>query len=137
MYDGQNQMATWRVDTSSTPGILRLTLEGRFSVEEMTAFVAAHNEAIDSYGGRDYKVWCDISKLLTLSQDCVAVLEKAKLYSNAHKNFRGSAVLVASAVVAMQHRRTSLDGGVMSTELISQDVAALEHHLRTVYRRSE
>jgi hypothetical protein len=130
-------MATWRVDTTSTPGIFRMTLEGRFSVEEMTAFVQAHNQAIDGYGTSDYKVWCDISKLLTLSPECASLLEKAKLYSNAHKNFRGSAVLVASALIAMQHRRTSMDGGVMDTELISQDVHALEHHLRTVYRRSE
>jgi hypothetical protein len=130
-------MGTWHVDTASTPGILRLTLEGRFAVEEMTAFVEAHNRAIDGYGNSDYKVWCDISKLLTLSQECAGLFEKAKLYSNRHKNFRGSAVLVASAVIAMQHRRTSLDGGVMSTELISEDARALEHHLRTVYRRSE
>jgi hypothetical protein len=130
-------MGTWSVDTTTTPGVLRLSLEGRFAIEEMAAFVDAHNRAIDGYGGRDYKVWCDISKLLTLGQDCVHLLEKAKQYSSAHKNFRGSAVLVASAIVALQHRRTSLDGGVMGTELISQDVHALEQHLRTVYRRSE
>jgi hypothetical protein len=130
-------MATWRLDTTSTPGIFRMTLEGRFSLEEMTSFVQAHNQAIDGYGTSDYKVWCDISKLMTLSPECASLLEKAKLYSNAHKNFRGSAVLVASALIAMQHRRTSMDGGVMDTELISQDVHALEHHLRTVYRRSE
>jgi len=130
-------MGTWNVDATSTPGILRLTLDGRLTLDEMTAFVDAHNHAIDSYGGRDYKVWCDISKLLTLSPECAHVLEKAKHYSNAHRNFRGSAVLVASAVVALQHRRTSADSGVLSTEMISQDVNALEHHLRTVYRRSE
>jgi hypothetical protein len=130
-------MGTWNVDTASTPGILRLTLEGRFTAEDMTAFVDAHNRAIDGFGASDYKVWCDISRLLTLSPDCARLLEKAKQYSSSHKNFRGSAVLVASALIALQHRRTSLDGGVMSTELISQDVQALEHHLRTVYRRSE
>jgi hypothetical protein len=128
-------MGTWTVDPTSTPGILRLTLDGRLTVEEMTAFVDAHNRAIDGYGGRDYKVWCDISKLQTLGQDCVHLFEKAKQYSNAHRNFRGSAVLVASAVVALQHRRTSVDGGVMSTEMISPDVHVLEEHLRTVYRR--
>lgn len=130
-------MGTWNVDTTSTPGILRLTLEGRLTVEEMTAFIEAHNRAIDGYGGSDYKVWCDISRLLTLSQECAHLMEKAKQYSNSHKNFRGSAVLVANAIVALQHRRTSMDGGVMSTELISQDVQALEQHLRTVHRRSD
>lgn len=129
-------MGKWHVDTTSTPGILRLTLDGRLTLDEMTAFVDAHNRAIDSYGSNDYKVWCDISKLLTLSPECAHLFEKAKLYSKAHRNFRGSAVLVASAVVALQHRRTSADSGVMSTEMISQDVNALEHHLRTVYRQS-
>jgi len=130
-------MGQWNVDTTSTPGILRLTLDGRFTLDEMTAFVDAHNRAIDSYGGSDYKVWCDISKLLTLSQECAHMIEKAKHYSNAHRNFRGSAVLVANAVVALQHRRTSVEGGVISTELMSHDVEVLEDHLRTVYRRSE
>jgi hypothetical protein len=129
-------MGTWNVDASSTPGILRLSLEGRFTSEEMAAFVEAHNRAIDGYDGKDFKVWCDISKLLTLSQDCAGMFEKAKQYSNAHKNFRGSAVLATNAVVALQHRRTSSDSGVMNTELISQDVKALEEHLRTVYRQS-
>jgi len=129
-------MGTWNVDATSTPGILRLTLEGRFTLDEMAAFVEAHNRAIDDYGDSDYKVWCDISKLLTLSQECTQLFERAKLYSNAHKNFRGSAVLVTNAVVALQHRRTSFESGVMPTELISQDVKALEDHLRTVYRRT-
>ena len=130
-------MGKWRVDTTTRPGVLRLSLDGRVTVEEMTAFVDAHSRAIDAYAGGDYKVWCDISKMQTLDQDCVLLFEKAKQYSNAHPNFRGSAVLVASAVVAMQHRRTSVGGGVMSTELISEDAVALELHLRTVYRRSE
>lgn len=130
-------MGKWSVDTTTRPSILRLSLEGRVTVEEMTAFVDAHNHAIDGYAGADYKVWCDISRLQTLDKACADLFEKAKQYSNAHRNFRGSAVLVASAVVAMQHRRTSVGGGVMSTELISEDPVALELHLRTVYRRSE
>ncbi|HEX2689562.1 MAG TPA: hypothetical protein VHN14_23245 [Kofleriaceae bacterium] len=130
-------MGKWNVDATSVPGILRLTLEGRLTLEEMTAFVDSHNRAIDGYGDRDYKVWCDLSKMSTLSQECVGMFEKAKQYSNAHRNFRGSAVLVASAVVAQQHRRTSFDSGVLSTELISQDLKVLQDHLRTVYRRSE
>jgi hypothetical protein len=130
-------MGKWSVDTVTRPGILRLSLEGRMTVEEMTAFVDAHNRAINGYAGADYKVWCDISKLQTLDPDCARLFERAKQYSSAHRNFRGSAVLVAGAVVALQHRRTSVGGGVMSTELISEDVVALERHLSTVYRRSE
>jgi len=130
-------MGKWNVDAFARPGVLRLSLEGKITHDEMTAFVDAHNRAIDNFAGDDYKVWCDISRLQTLDKECADLFEKAKQYSNAHPNFRGSAVLVASAVVAMQHRRTSVGSGVMSTELISEDPLALERHLRTVYRRSE
>lgn len=128
-------MGKWQVDATSTPGILRLGLEGRMTVEEMTEFVGAHDRAIDAYGGHDYKVWCDLSKLQTLDQECVRLFERAKQYSQARRNFRGASVLVASALIAMQHRRSSVDGGVASCELISQDVQALENHLKSVYRR--
>jgi hypothetical protein len=130
-------MGKWNVDTVATPGILRLRLEGRMSVEEMTTFVEAHNRAVDGYGTQDYKVWCDISKLQTLEPECTRLFERAKAYSSGRRNFRGASVLVASAMIAMQHRRTSADSGVASSELISQDVRALEDHLRTVYRRSD
>jgi hypothetical protein len=128
-------MGSWSVDAKTEPGVLRLKLSGSFTTTEMNAFVAAHNRAIDEYKGADYKVWCDISELLPLSQEAAAILELAKRHSSAQRNFRGSSVLVASATVALQHRRTSIEGGVIATELISDDVKALREHLRTVYRR--
>lgn len=129
-------MGKWAVDAKSEPGILRMKLEGMLAVDEARAFLEAHNRAIDGYQGRDYRVWCDISEMAALAPDSAAIVEAAKRYSSAQPNFRGSAVLVAGATVAMQHRRTSVSGGVMDTELISDDVAALREHLRTVDRRS-
>jgi hypothetical protein len=126
------KMGTWAVDAKSEPGLLRLKLEGRLTVEEARAFVDAHNEAIRQYRGRPYQVWVDISELLPLSIEAAAVVELSKRFSSQQPNFRGSAVLVASATVALQHRRTSIDGGVMGTELISEDEGALRAHLRSV-----
>jgi hypothetical protein len=125
-------MGTWAVDTKSEPGLLRLELEGRLTVEEARAFVEAHNEAIRQYRGRPYQVWVDLTKLVPLSAEAAAVVELSKRFSSGQPNFRGSAVLVASATVAMQHRRTSVNGGVMGTELISDDEGALRAHLRSV-----
>ncbi|MFO0554790.1 MAG: hypothetical protein U0271_40815 [Polyangiaceae bacterium] len=133
----RERMGTWNVDASSEPGILKLRLDGWIGFDEMKAFVAAHNAAIDAYRGRDYKVWCDVSALRPLSPESAELFEKAKRYSATHDNFRGSSVLVADAVVALQHRRTSVDGGVMATELISNDEAQLREHLKKVYRPSE
>lgn len=127
-------MGTWKVDTNRKPGILWLELEGVVTLAEMASFVAAHNAAVDRFAGKDYKVFCDIRKLSPLTAECADLFEKAKNYSNAHRNFRGSAVWVSSAVVSMQHRRTSVSGGVINTELISNDEQALWKHLNQVYR---
>jgi len=129
-------MGTFKVDVRRKPGILWLQLEGVFAIEEMAAFVSTHNAAIDGFGGNDYKVFCDIRGLQPLSPECAAAFEQAKRYRNQHLNFRGSAVLVSSATIALQHRRTSTTGGVIGTELISESEPALCKHLETVYRKS-
>jgi hypothetical protein len=127
-------MGDWSVDATSEPGILRLRLVGSLTEEEMRAFVAAHNEAIDRMEGTDYRVWCDVSELNPLSMDQAALFESAKRHSASKPNFRGSAVKVSSALIALQHRRTSTESGVMSTELISSDEEALRAHLKRVHR---
>src|SRR4051794_24688448 len=110
-------MGTWSVNTTSEEGLLKMTFEGKLTLEQIVAAVEAHNRGVDSFGERGYHVWVDLSRMQPLTQDCAAALEKAKRYSNARRNFRGSAVLVASPTVGMQHRRTSIDGGVIDSEL--------------------
>lgn len=127
-------MGTWSVDSKSRPGILWLKLEGTMSAEDMRAFVADHNRGVDSFRGADYRVLCDIRKLAPLSPEAATSFELAKAYSASHKNFQGSAVLVESKLVALQHQRTSVSGGVMSTELITDNEAACHAHLATVRR---
>lgn len=127
-------MGTFTIDGTSRPGMLQLKLEGRMTLDEMIEFVAAHNAAIDAFRGRDYRVLCDISSMLPLDAAVAEVLERAKRYSSEQPGFRGSGVLVASATVAMQHRRTSADAGVIATELISSDRDAIEKHLSSVHR---
>jgi hypothetical protein len=129
-------MGSWIVDTTSEPGILRLRLVGQITVSEMGAFVEAHNRAIDAYAGRDYKVLCDLSEMDVLEPKVAQMFEVAKRYSSSHPNFRGSGVYVASNIVGLQHRHTSIRGGVMGTELISDDMELLREHLRTVWRVS-
>lgn len=124
----------WEVDIVSEPGLLKVRLHGRLTADDMAAFVAAHNAAIDALGGADYKVFCDIRDMLPLSPECAELMAKAKAYSASRRNCRGSAVWVASAIVTMQHVRTSKQSGVLDTELLSPDEAALRAHLATVWR---
>ncbi len=127
-------MGTFNFDTTSEPGILRITLAGNFTVAEMTAFVAEHNRQVDAFGKRDYRVWADLTELAPLSPECADVLERVKRYSSGKPNFRGSAVLVSTATIALQNRRTSAGAGVMSTELVSDDPEQLREHLKKVHR---
>ena len=122
------------VDYKTTPGIIRLTLSGKLSTDDMKAFLLAHNAAIDAMKGRDYKVFVDMRGLSPLSSEGAELMERCKQYSSSHENFRGSAVLVSSATIALQHRRTSISGRVMETELISDDEEACMKHLEKVYR---
>jgi hypothetical protein len=115
--------------------MVRCKLAGKLSEDEARAFVDAHNRAIDAFGRRPYRVWVDLKDLSPLSPEAAAEVELAKRYSSQKPNFLGSAVLVSSATVAMQHRRTSVSGGVSAKELISEDEAALRAHLRAVDRR--
>lgn len=124
----------YTVDTTSRPGVLCLRLSGNLKPAEMERFLAAHNAAIDAYSGRTYRVLCDLRGLSALSPEASAAFESAKAYSAAHQNFQGSAVLVDSALVALQHERTSTAAGVMTTELITDDEAAALEHLASIER---
>lgn len=124
----------WEVDSAGEPGILRLTVRGRIGMASMKQFVVAHNAAIDGYEGADYKVLCDIRAMQPLAPDVAELFGQAKVYSDAQPNFRGSAVWTSSAVVSLQHARTSKTSGVAPTELISSDEKALREHLAKVWR---
>jgi hypothetical protein len=127
-------MGQYKVDATTRPGILVLQIDGALSNEETRAFVLEHNAAIESMRGGAYRVFCDLRNMLPLSPEASQQLLLAKQYSAAHPNFEGSAVLVSSSLIAMQHRRTSVEGGVMQSELISDDEAACWAHLRRVQR---
>ncbi|BEP14049.1 hypothetical protein acdb102_23600 [Acidothermaceae bacterium B102] len=122
-------MGTWTVDPGRRPGVLWLEIKGTLNVEEAKALVAGHRAAVDGFLGRDYAVFCDLREMKVLSGEAAAVYEQAKVYSAAHPNFRGSSVLVASTVVALQHQRTSASGGVTATELVGTDEAELWRHV--------
>jgi hypothetical protein len=124
----------FQVDTESEPGVLRFRLEGTLSVEEARAFVDEHNRGVDHFAGRGYVVFGDMRAARPLSQECAEIIERAKRHSAAQRGFLGSAILVASNVVALQHRRTSIRGGVMPTELISENETECRQHLEKLRR---
>ena len=127
-------MGHYKVDTTTKPGILLLEIDGALSQDEIQAFVREHNAAIEAMRGAPYRVFCNLRNMLPLSPEASQSFLQAKQFSATRPNFEGSAVLIASSLIAMQHRRTSVEGGVMDTELISDDEAACWAHLRRVQR---
>jgi hypothetical protein len=127
-------MGSFEIDTTSEPGILILRLVGALTVDEMRAFARAHNAAVAAFGSTPYRVFCDLHEMSPVSPEAAKEMERAKAYSASLPNFQGSAVLVSSQLIAMQHRRTSTDSGVIDTELISDDPEACREHLRRVQR---
>ena len=128
-------MGIWKVDGASEPGLLQVLLSGRFTATEMSEFARANAAAVEAFGTAPYRVFNDASGLAPLSPDCAAILEEVKQLSSRRANFQGSAVLISAGVVALQHRRTSRDSGVLDTELITDDRAKALEFLRTVKRR--
>lgn len=127
-------MGHWNIDGDSSPNVLRVKLSGSLSMEQVAEFVRAHNLAVDALGAANYRVFVDLRELLPLSPEAAQILEEAKAHSASKPNFQGSAVLVQSSLIAMQHRRTSNSSGVLDTELISDDEQACWEHLRKVTR---
>jgi hypothetical protein len=128
-------MGSFKVDTESEAGVLRFRLEGSFSPDDARAFLHEHNRAVDRYAGRRYAVFGDLRGLRLLSPECAELVEQAKRHSAAQHGFLGSAILVENHIVALQHRRTSVSGGVIATELISENESDCRKHLEMLKRR--
>lgn len=124
----------WNVDGRGTPGILLLRLEGQLGDAEMQDFATAHDRAVDDFAGAQFRIFCDLRGLKPLSPQGALLFERSKRYTAGHANFQGSAALVSSVMIAMQHRKTSISGGVMATEMITDDERACRAHLATVRR---
>jgi hypothetical protein len=128
-------MGNFKIDGASRPGILLVELHGSLSAEDMAALGKAHQEAVIALKGAPYRVFCDLRNMLPLSPEAAASFQAVKTAGALQPNFQGSAVLVSSSVVAMQHRRTSIESGVIDTELICDDEAACWEHLRRITRK--
>ena len=114
-------MGEWNIDTQGRNGILKLTLKGAMSLDEMRAMVKTHNAAIRAFGTKPYRVLCDLRGLMPMGPDCTDEFARAKKVSNERPNFKGSAVLVDAKFIGLQHRRTAAEAGVADTELTTEN----------------
>jgi hypothetical protein len=95
------------VDLDEDNGLVRLTLTGTVSEEEMRRGFAKLRRAIARLGGADFRVIADDRDLRPLTPGAALVQAEAKTYAASARGYRGSAVLVKDPITMMQARRTS------------------------------
>lgn len=122
-------MGTFQLDARTQPGVLIVRAEGPFTEHEMHSFVVAHNAAVNAVRGVPFRVFVDVRGLIPLAPEVADLGTMAMAHSASQPNFLGAAVLVDSALIAMQHRRGAQEAGVRGL-LISHDEEECREHLR-------
>lgn len=99
--------------------LLRVTLQGFFTVEEVGAFARAAQEAVASMGCRtgDWVHICDISEMKLQSQEVAEAF--TRVVNQPERRSRKLAIVTGQSPVRMQIKRvlTRPDAGVFKTAL--------------------
>jgi hypothetical protein len=120
----------WRIEYDPTERLLTLHLAREPRRGEMDALAQAHAKALEATGGQDFRVLVDLRGLPPLGARAAALLGDMKRVAARLPGYRGRAVLVDSATVAMQQRNTTLEEGGDPTELITLEAEEAERHVR-------
>lgn len=113
----------WRVAYEPSQRLLILELKDQVGVGEMRALARAHARALEATGGEDFRVLVDLRGLYPLDSQAAELLSDMKRVAAHLAGYRGRAVLVDSATVAMQQRNTTLEEGGDDAEIITMDEA--------------
>ncbi len=111
----------WRVAYDPGSELLSMQLRGHVGPSEMRELARAHAEALEATGGQPFGVLLDLRGLTPLEDEAVDVLFEMKRIAAALPGFRAMVVLVDSATVGMQQRRTRIEGP--TREVLTMDAA--------------
>lgn len=113
------------------PGEQRLTLSMREQVfgRDMRELAKAHVRALEATGGMPFKMLLDLRGLHPLDPEASEMLGDMKRVAARLEGYRGRAVLVDSATVAMQQRNTTIEDGGDDRELITLDEVKAQQFL--------
>ena len=112
----------WIVTYEPTTRALTLRLRDHVGAAEARQLADAQIEAIEATAGTPFKVLLDLRWTQALDSDAVGTLSDLKLAAAASAGFRGLVVLVDSATIAMQQKRTSiLEAHPAAKELVTID----------------
>jgi hypothetical protein len=109
----------WRIDYDPTQRLLTLRLSQEVREVEMRALARSHAQALEATAGHAFRVFVDMRGLHPLDLEGAAIFADMKRVAAKLDGYRGRAVLVDSATVAMQQRNATLEDGGDPTELIT------------------
>lgn len=98
----------WKITYEPTTRALTLRLRDHVGALEARQLADAQAEALAATADTAFKVLLDLRWTQALDNTAVQTLSDLKLAAAAHAGFRGLVVLVDSATIAMQQKRTSI-----------------------------
>ena len=115
----------WKIEFDPRTKLLTLRLREHVGGVEMRALGVAHAEALEATGGDSFAMLADLRGMHPLDAEAVGLFWDIKRVAASVAGFRGCAVIVDSATMFMQQRRTSLADlpGVSARELVTMDEA--------------
>ena len=123
----------WRIEFDPKVRVVSIRLTDYVGLMQVRDLATAHAEALEHTGGDEFKVYCDLRGLFPLDAESVAIFGDMKRIAASLPGWRGAIILVDSATIAMQQRRTTpttATGEATTAELITSDEAEAK---RTAY----
>lgn len=120
----------WRIEYDPTQRVLTMRLAREVREIDMRALARAHSQALEATAGQPFSVLADLRGLFPLDTETAAIFSDMKRVAAKLEGYRGRAVLVDSATIAMQQRNSTLEDGGDPSELITVDEQEARRHVR-------
>ncbi|MCZ7683762.1 MAG: hypothetical protein M5U28_35350 [Sandaracinaceae bacterium] len=111
----------WRIEYDPGQHLLMVRLAREVREVDMRALARAHAQALEATGNQSFYVLADLRGLFPLDGEAAAIFSDMKRVAAKQRGYRGRAVLVDSATIAMQQRNATLEDGGDAAELITMD----------------
>lgn len=98
----------WKIEYDPDVHLLSIRLTDHVGPAAMRDLADAHARALEATGSEPFKLLVDMRGLTPLEDEAVDILADVKRVAATTPGFRGCCVLVDSATVAMQQRRTKV-----------------------------
>lgn len=120
----------WRIEYEPDESLLTLVLTRHVTPPEMKELGRAHARALESTGGRPFGVLVDLRGLYPLDGQSAELLSDMRRVAASLEGYRGRAVVVDSATIAMQQRNATMEDGGDELEVITWQLDEARAHVR-------